>query len=81
MSKPDEDTFYDLKKDELILLAEQLQLEVKKAMRKHQIQHMIVKHLINVKAFKETMETMSETYGAYDVEMKKLQFELKLKKL
>ena len=77
MSKTDEDTFYDLKKDELILLAEHLELEVRKA-----IQHIIVKLLVNVKAFKETMlETMSETYGAYDVEMKQLQFELDLKKL
>ena len=62
MSKPDEDTFYDLKKDELILIAEHLQLQVKKAMRKDQIQHMIMKYLIIVKAFKEIMETMSETY-------------------
>ena len=82
MSKHDEDTFYDLKKDELISLAEHLKLEVKKATRKHQIQHIIVKHLVNVKAFKETMlETMSQTYGAYDVEIKELQFELELKNL
>lgn len=67
MSKIDEDTFYDL----------HLELEVRKA-----IQHIIAKLLVNVKAFKETMlETMSETYGAYDVEMKQLQFELDLKKL
>ena len=82
MSKHDEDTFYDFKKDELISLAEHLKLEVKKATRKHQIQHIIVKHSVNVKAFKETMlETMSQTYGAYDVEIKELQFELELKNL
>ena len=54
MSKPDEDTLrYDLKKDELILLAEHLELDVRKATRNHQIQHIVVKHLVNVKAFKE----------------------------
>ena len=82
ISKPDEDTFYDLRKNEFISLAEHLKLEVKKATRKHQIQHIIVKHLVNVKAFKETMlETMSQTYGAYEVEIKELQFELELKNL
>ena len=82
ISKPDEDTFYDLRKNEFISLAEHLKLEVKKATRKHQIQHIKVKHLVNVKTFKETMlETMSQTYGAYDVEIKELQFELELKNL
>ena len=47
--------FYDLKEDEPILLAEHLELEVKKATRKHQIQIIIVKHSVNLKAFKETM--------------------------
>ena len=32
MSEPSEDTFYDLKKDELISLAKHLKLEVKTAM-------------------------------------------------
>ena len=74
--------FYDLKEDEPILLAEHLELEVKKATRKHQIQIIIVKHSVNLKAFKETMlKKMSETYRAYDVAMEKLQFELELKKL
>ena len=38
MSEPCEDTFYDLKKDDLISLAKHLKLEVKKALRK-QIQN------------------------------------------
>ena len=43
---------------------------------------MIVKHLVNVKAFVEKMlETMSESCEAYDVEMEKLQFELERKNL
>ena len=48
ISEPCEDTFYDLKKDELISLAKHLKLEVKKTMRKHQIQDNIVKHLVSV---------------------------------
>ena len=40
------------------------------------------KQTLNVKGFKEPMlKTMSETYRAYNVAMKKLQFELELKKL
>lgn len=74
MSKPDKDTFHDLQKDELILF-EHLQLQVKKATRKHQIQHIMVEHSVDVEAVRETMlETMSETHGVYDVDMK-LQFE------
>ena len=55
MSEPWEDTFYDLKKDELILLAKHFKLEIKKAMRKHQIQNIIVEHLVSLKVFEETV--------------------------
>lgn len=51
MLEPSKDTFYDLKKDELISLAKHLKPEVKKAMRKHQIQGIIVKHLVSLKVF------------------------------
>lgn len=46
MSEPSKDPFYDLKKDELISLAKYLQLEVRKAMRKYQIQDVMLKHLL-----------------------------------
>ena len=78
MLEPSEDAFYDLKKDELISLAKHLKLEVKKAMRKHQIQDNIVKHLVSLKVFEEAV---LETYEAFDSEEKKLQFQLELKKL
>ena len=42
MSEPCKDTFYDFKKDELISLTNHLTSEVKKAMRKHQVQDIIV---------------------------------------
>lgn len=78
MLEPSDDAFYDLKKDELISLAKHLKLEVKKAMRKHQIQDIIVKHLVSLKVFEEAV---LETYEAFDSEEKKLQFQLELKKL
>ena len=78
MLEPSEEAFYDLKKDELISLAKHLQLEVKKAMRKHHIQDVIVKHLVSLKVFEEAV---LETYEAFDSEEKKLQFQLELKKL
>ena len=78
MSEPNEDTFYDLKKDELISLAKHLKLEVRKAMRKYQIQDIILKHLVSVEVFKETV---LETYEEPDPELRKLQFQLELKKL
>ena len=78
MSEPCEDTFYDLKKDELISLAKHFKLEVKKAMRKHQIQNIIVEHLVSLKVFEETV---LETVEASDPELKKLQLQLEFKKL
>ena len=61
MSEPCEDTFYDLRKDELVSLAKHLKLEVKKAMRKHQTQDIIVKHLVNLQVFEETVLKTFET--------------------
>ena len=78
MLEPSEDAFYDLKKDELISLAKHLKLEIKKAMRKHQSQDIIVEHLVSLKVFEEGV---LETYEAFDSEEKKLQFQLELKKL
>lgn len=78
MSDPCEDDFYDLKKDELVSLAKHLKLEVKKAMRKRQIQEIIVKHLVNLQVFEETV---LETFETSDSELKKLQLQLEFKRL
>ena len=72
MSEPCEDTFYDLKKDKLISLA------IRKAMQKHQIQDIVVKHLVSVQVFEETV---LETFETSDSEFKKLQLQLEFKKL
>ena len=78
MSEPCEDTFYDLKKDELISLAKHLKLEVKKALLKHQIQNNIVKLFVSLKIFEETV---LETVETSDSELKKLQLHLEIKKI
>ena len=77
MLQPSEDTFYDLKNDQLISLAKHLKLEVKKAMRKHQIQNIVVEHLVSLKVFDETV---LETVETSDSELKKLQLQLEFKK-
>ena len=77
-SEPCKDNFYDLRKDELILLVKHLKLEVKKKMRKHQIQRIIFKHLVSLQVFKETV---LETVETSDSELKKLQLQLEFKKL
>lgn len=73
-----EDTFYDLKKDELNSLAKHLKLEIKKEMRKHQIQNIIVEHLVSLKVFEEPV---LETVKTSDSALKKLQLQLEFKKL
>ena len=73
MSEPCEDTFYDFKKAELISLAKRLKLEVKKVMWKHQIQSIIVEHLVSLKVFEETV---LETVETSDSALKKLQLQL-----
>ena len=78
MSEPSEGTFYDSKKDELISLAKHLKLDFRRAMRKYQIQDIILKHLVSVEVFKETV---LETYEGLDLELRKLHFQLELKKL
>ena len=55
MSEPSEDTFAELRKDELISLAKHLKLEAKKAMKKNQIQYIVLEHLVSEGVFKETV--------------------------
>ena len=71
-------TLYDLKKDELISLAKYLKLEVKKAMRKHHIQNIIVEHLVSLKDFEETVLETVETSNS---DLRKLQLQFEFKKL
>ena len=76
--EPIEDLFCDLKKDELISFAKHLKLEVKKAMRKHQIKNIIVEYLVSLKVIEEPVLEIVETS---DSELRKLQLQSEFKKL
>ena len=79
MLEPSQDIFSKLRKDELILLAKHLELEVKKAMKKNDIQDIILKHLVSEAVFEEMV------LEKYEVSKPKLspeqQYQLELKKL
>lgn len=78
MSEPSEDTFAVLKKDELISLAKHLKLEVKTAMKKHQIQNIVLKHLVSEGIFKETI---LEKYEVPKLGLSELDYKLELQKM
>ena len=65
-------------KDELITLGKHLDLEVKKSMKKDQIQEIILKHLVGLKLFDISV---LESRLMPDVELRKLELQLELKKL
>ena len=79
MLEPNQDIFSKLRKDELILLAKHLNLEVKNAMRKHDIQDVILKHLVSEGVFEEIV---LENYEAPKQKLSpEQQYQLELKKL
>ena len=51
MHSPSQEVFDSLLKEELITLGKHLELEVKKSMKKDQIQEIIIKHLVGLKLF------------------------------
>ena len=76
MKEPDQDVFDSLIKDDLIVLADYLELSVKKSWRKIDIQRVIVKHLISVGDFDES--SLSSYCTASEVEIKKLEMQNQL---
>ena len=79
MLEPNQDIFSKLRKDELILLAKHLNLEVKNAMRKHDIQDAILRHLVSDVVFEEIV---LENYEASKPKLSpEQQYQLELKKL
>ena len=78
MSEPSEDVFFQLKKDEPICLAKHLQIEVKKCMRKYQVQDVIMKRLVSKNIFEESI---LEGPKDNEVALAKLQLQLECKKL
>ena len=63
MVEPNQSTFEQLRKDDLILLGKHLKLEVKSPMRKREIQKLIMEHLVHVtKSFEQSVLS---TYTAH----------------
>ena len=79
MLEPSQDIFSKLRKDELISLATHLRLEVKKAMKEHDIKNIILKHLVSEGVFEEIV---LEKYEASKPKLSpEQQYQLELKKL
>ena len=62
----------------MIRVRKHLKLEVKKALRKHQIQNTIVKLFVSLNVFEETVLETVETSNSV---LKKIQLQLEIKKL
>ena len=80
MLAPCQTTFENLKKDDLLSLGKHLKLEVRKAMRKDVIQHIVMKHLVSLKLFDEAsvLESLASS-DTSDLEIRKLELELELR--
>ena len=78
MLAPSQEAFDNLKKDELLSLGKHLKLEVKKSMRKDLIRHIVMKHMISLKIFDGSV---LESLVSSDVEIRKLEIDLELKKI
>ena len=78
MLAPSQEAFDNLKKDDLLLLGKHLKLEVKKSMRKDLIQHIVMKHMISLKIFDGSV---LESLVSSDVEIRKLEIDLELRKI
>ena len=78
MLAPSQEAFDNLKKDDLLSLGKHLKLEVKKSMRKDLIQHIVMKHMISLKIFDGSV---LESLVSSDVEIRKLEIDLELRKI
>ena len=76
MSEPDQDVFGSLRTNDLLALSLYLNLNVKKSLRKIDIQRVNVKHLISIAVFDES--SLSSYRVASDIEIKKLEINAQL---
>ena len=81
MSKPDQDVFDSLRKDNLLALSLYLNLNVKKSWRKIDIQKAIVKHLISADIFDESSLSYYCVASEFDVKKLELSAQLEIKRL
>ena len=60
MVEPNQTKFDELKKDDLIMLAKHLKLEVRSSMRKRDVQRTVLEHLVNSAEVETTTNVNSE---------------------
>ncbi|XP_064610779.1 RNA-binding protein 25-like [Liolophura sinensis] len=79
VNAPDQDVFESLKKEDLVKLGTFLGLSIKSSWRKRDMQHTLLKHLVEIGKFDSSALSDYEFEGQSDAELKFKQFELKLR--
>ncbi|VDI28194.1 Hypothetical predicted protein [Mytilus galloprovincialis] len=81
LKTPDLESFDNLKKEELVLLAKQLKLVFKVSMRKQIIKNLVIDKLVDAEILgEEALELKVENVDAFKLKQLELEHELKLKK-
>ncbi|VDI10256.1 Hypothetical predicted protein [Mytilus galloprovincialis] len=82
LKTPDLESFDNLKKEELVLLAKELKLVFKVSMRKQIIKNLVIDKLVDAEILgEEALELKVENIGAFKLKQLELEHELKLKEL
>ncbi|VDH94580.1 Hypothetical predicted protein [Mytilus galloprovincialis] len=80
LKTPDLESFDNLKKDELVLLAKHLQLNFKVSMRKQIIKNLVIDKLVDAEILgEEALELKVENVDAFKLKQLELEHEFKLK--
>ncbi|VDI27671.1 Hypothetical predicted protein [Mytilus galloprovincialis] len=82
LKTPDLESFDNLKKEELVLLAKELKLVFKVSMRKQIIKNLVIDKLVDAEILgEEALELKVENIDAFKLKQLELEHELKLKEL
>ncbi|VDI24444.1 Hypothetical predicted protein [Mytilus galloprovincialis] len=82
LKTPDLESFDNLKKEELVLLAKHLKLDFKVSMRKQIIKNLVIDKLVDAEILgEEALELKVENIDAFKLKQLELEHELKLKEL
>ncbi|VDI24646.1 Hypothetical predicted protein [Mytilus galloprovincialis] len=82
LKTPDLESFDNLKKEELVLLAKQLKLVFKVSMRKQIIKNLVIDKLVDAEILgEEALELKVENVDAFKLKQLELEHELRLKEL
>ncbi|VDI35428.1 Hypothetical predicted protein [Mytilus galloprovincialis] len=82
LKTPDLESFDNLKKEELVLLAKHLKLDFKVSMRKQIIKNLVIDKLVDAEILgEEALELKVENIDAFKLKQLELEHELKIKEL